>query len=358
MSPYGAVRQTEIEDLIEIASSTLRTIRSSWNPTSEFKKMKLRVFANRVEELRAVKLTSSLPLCWYWAFLKWPREVWLFEKTLLISLARLRCLSSGWDHVHKWWKTAQSSLTPRSPPEGVCALSARCPRLRWAGLGAVREPSQTCQQKQGGLNTSTRWSSKMAGCTHPRAGDNLSHKSVEQWWKAPCCPDFLTSPVTPALPRPEADHSHVSRLTAQCGSSRLPKLSLPSLQLPRLSLQHLSQPRGCTQSHTFAVRQVSSTRPAGCLTLACCFPSELWPSLGELNATRKCHWGNKSVVRAYWSATFVSNVKKEILLFQGWHQALATVGLACLKTPRWGALELTLQIICLLQEELKEPGIH
>lgn len=74
-------------------------------------------------------------------------------------------------------------------------------------------------------------------------------------------------------------------------------------RMPQLSLKHSSLPKVCTHNCTPSL-QASSARPA------CCFPSKLWPSLGKLNAPRKYYWGNKSVVRAYWSVTFVFNVQK------------------------------------------------
>lgn len=191
------------------------------------------------------------------------------------------------------------------------------------------------------------------------ASTDLNHDCVEQRRKAPLCSDSLTLPVTSVLPTHEADESHVSRLLV----ARTDCLSFPSLRnkaktATTQSSTFVSAWRLCTQSHTFVAQRVSSARPAGCLTPACCFSSKPWPSLGKLNAPRKYHWGNKSVERAYWSATFVFNVRKGDSFVLGWHQALATVGSAHLGTLRSGASELSLQNICLLQEELKEPRIH
>lgn len=174
----------------------------------------------------------------------------------------------------------------------VLHLKVSAPRLLaapssdGAGLVALKRPSRTCQQDQDGLNTLTKWSNKILGCTHPRA-----------------------TLVAGGQSRGEKLHTGLTSLTsAQLSSSLLSKLSFPSLECKGchdlVSSIHSSLPKGCGRSRTPSLRGDQLPDPA------CCFPSKLRPSLGKLNALRKYHWGNKSVVRAYWSVTFVFNVQK------------------------------------------------
>lgn len=119
-----------------------------------------------------------------------------------------------WSHLVLHLKVSVPHLLAAPSPDGTV-------------LVAVMGPSQTCQQEQDGLNTLTGWSSRMLGCTHPRAGSNLGHGWAKQRWKAPHRSNF--PPLRSVLPRPEAGYSLFPVLTAQLSSS-LSKLSFPSLK--------------------------------------------------------------------------------------------------------------------------------